>query len=83
MEPVETSLFMLTKLDGAVVMKVVPATVAGGLAAGAVVAAPALDTGAAMAIALRTVATPIRRVRVGFMAHLPFKFGVHHIPLVE
>jgi hypothetical protein len=48
------------------------ATMAAGATAGAAVAAPAVDTGAAMAIVLRAVAIPIRCVRFGFMSNLPF-----------
>jgi hypothetical protein len=31
-----------------------------------------VETGAAIAIALKTVATPVRRIAVGFMTNLPF-----------
>jgi hypothetical protein len=71
--PEEVWLLLLVNVDGAVVMYVAPVTVACCPAtgsAGAVVAA-AVDTGAAMAIALRMAATRMRRVRSGFMA-IPF-----------
>lgn len=63
--PGETWLLVLMKVAGALVMNVGPTTVAVGRAtAGAAVAAPAVDTGAAIAIALRAAATPTRRFRV-------------------
>jgi hypothetical protein len=69
----ETWLLVLMKVDGALVMYRGPMTVAaGGATAGAVVVAPAVDAGAAIAMALRAAAIPARRVLVGFMSILAF-----------
>jgi hypothetical protein len=69
--PGDTWLLVLMKVAGALVMNLGPTTVsAGRTTAGAAVAAPAVDTGAASAIALRAAATPTSRVRVAFMSNL-------------
>jgi hypothetical protein len=76
---VETWLLVLVKVDGAVVMNTGPDTgAATGPTAGAAVAALALDTGAAIAIALRTAGTHTRRVRVELISSLPFNLHVTH-----
>jgi hypothetical protein len=62
----ETWLLVLMKVAGAVVTYLGPTSVAACPPAGTV-AAPAVDTGAAMAIVLRAAATATRSVRVGFM----------------
>jgi hypothetical protein len=67
------------KVDGAVVIHVDPVTLGAGAAAGAAVAALAVDTGAAMAIVLRAAAIPTRCVLVGFMSDLPFNLCVGHV----
>jgi hypothetical protein len=66
--PKETWLLLLMKVVGAVVMYVGPVTVAAGPSTAP--AAAAVDTGAAMAIALKAAATHTRRARVGFLANL-------------
>jgi hypothetical protein len=67
---------VLVKVDGALVMNVGPITEPAGRAtAGAAVAAPAVDTGAAIAIALTAAATTKRRVRVVFMSNLRSNSG--------
>jgi hypothetical protein len=76
---VETWLLVLMNVDGAVVMYVGPVAVAAGATSEAAVAAAAVDTGAATAIVLRAAATPIRRVRVGFMSNLPFDWRVDQV----
>jgi hypothetical protein len=69
----EVWLLVLTNVDGALVTYVAPMTVSAGRAVvGAAVAAPAVETGAAIAMALRTVASPVRRIPVVFMSNLPF-----------
>jgi hypothetical protein len=69
----ETWLLLFTKVDGALVMYVGPMTVVAGWGAvGAAVAAPAVETGAAIAIALSALATTKRRVRRDFMSNLSF-----------
>jgi hypothetical protein len=74
----ETWLLLLMKVDGAVVMYVAPVTeTAGGspAAARADVAAAAVDTGAAIAIALTAAAIGTRRARVNFLANLLLTFS--------
>src|SRR5258706_305316 len=62
------------KVVGAVLMYLGPVTVASGASPGpaarAVVAAAAVDTGAAMASALRAAATRTRRARLVFLANM-------------
>jgi hypothetical protein len=78
MSPAETWLLVLVKVDGAVVMYLGPVIVAAGLSTGP--AAAAVDTGAAMAIALRTTATRTRRARVGFLANLALALRCVELP---
>ena len=59
-------------------MYVAPVTVAAGLSTGS--AAAAVDTGAAMPIALRAAATRTRRARVGFLADLALALRCVELP---
>jgi hypothetical protein len=74
----ETWLLVLMKVDGALVMYVAPVTEAAGGSPGP--AAAAVDTGAAMAIALRAAATRTRRARVGFTANKPLTLRWAELP---
>jgi hypothetical protein len=76
--PEETWLLLLMKVVGAVVMYVGPVIVAAGPSTGP--AAAAVDTGAAMAIALRAAATRTRRARVGFLANLALALRCVELP---